>query len=96
MKSGPVTGKGCPLKEASNDPRTAMEGMLRPLGMSVTRYACLELWPQRPGPAAAPIGKASHATHTPRQAEARGGHGRGPFPLLQGRIHPLRDGGDGA
>ncbi|MFI5931832.1 MarR family winged helix-turn-helix transcriptional regulator [Actinoplanes sp. NPDC051494] len=37
------------LKEASSALRTAMEEVLRPLGMSVTRYACLELLAQRPG-----------------------------------------------
>lgn len=37
------------LKEASSALRTAMEEVLRPLGMSVTHYACLELLAQRPG-----------------------------------------------
>jgi DNA-binding MarR family transcriptional regulator len=37
------------LKEASSALRAAMEDVLRPLGMSVTRYSCLELLAQRPG-----------------------------------------------
>ncbi|WP_328530595.1 MarR family transcriptional regulator [Nocardioides sp. NBC_00368] len=37
------------LKEASSALRTAMEEVLRPLGMSITHYACLELLAQRPG-----------------------------------------------
>ncbi|HWS35336.1 MAG TPA: MarR family transcriptional regulator, partial [Actinoplanes sp.] len=37
------------LKEASSALRAAMEEALRPLGMTVTRYACLELLAQRPG-----------------------------------------------
>ena len=37
------------LKEASSALRAAMEEVLRPLGMSVTHYACLELLAQRPG-----------------------------------------------
>ena len=37
------------LKEASSVLRTAMEEVLRPLGMNVTHYACLELLAQRPG-----------------------------------------------
>lgn len=37
------------LKEASSALRVAMEEALRPLGMSVTRYSCLELLAQRPG-----------------------------------------------
>ncbi len=37
------------LKEASSALRTAMESVLRPLGMSITHYSCLELLDQRPG-----------------------------------------------
>ena len=37
------------LKEASSALRAAMDEVLRPLGMSVTRYSCLELLAQRPG-----------------------------------------------
>lgn len=37
------------LKEVSSALRTAMEEVLRPLGMTVTRYSCLELLAQRPG-----------------------------------------------
>ncbi|GAA1651949.1 MarR family winged helix-turn-helix transcriptional regulator [Actinoplanes couchii] len=37
------------LKEASSALRAAMEDVLRPLGMNVTRYSCLELLAQRPG-----------------------------------------------
>jgi len=37
------------LKEASSALRSAMEDVLRPLGMSITRYSCLELLAQRPG-----------------------------------------------
>jgi hypothetical protein len=37
------------LKEASSALRSAMEEVLRPLGMSVTHYSCLELLAQRPG-----------------------------------------------
>jgi DNA-binding MarR family transcriptional regulator len=37
------------LKEAASALRTAMEAVLRPLGMTITHYACLELLAQRPG-----------------------------------------------
>lgn len=37
------------LKEASSALRAAMEDVLRPLGMTVTHYSCLELLAQRPG-----------------------------------------------
>ena len=40
---------GYRLKEASSALRSAMEDVLRPLGMNVTHYACLELLAQRPG-----------------------------------------------
>jgi DNA-binding MarR family transcriptional regulator len=43
------TSTGYLLKEASNALRVAMEAVLRPLGMTVTHYSCLELLAQRPG-----------------------------------------------
>jgi len=43
------TSLGYLLKETSIALRAAMEEVLRPLGMSVTRYSCLELLAQRPG-----------------------------------------------
>lgn len=42
------TSLGYLLKEASSVLRAAMEQALRPHGMSVTHYACLELLAQRP------------------------------------------------
>ncbi|MBH0109937.1 MarR family transcriptional regulator [Salinibacterium sp. NG22] len=43
------TSVGYLLKEASSALRSAMEAVLRPLGMSITHYSCLELLAQRPG-----------------------------------------------
>ncbi|MGM7775394.1 MarR family winged helix-turn-helix transcriptional regulator [Arthrobacter sp. KNU-44] len=43
------TSLGYLLKEAASALRAAMEGVLRPLGMNITHYACLELLAQRPG-----------------------------------------------
>ncbi|WP_032404205.1 MarR family winged helix-turn-helix transcriptional regulator [Rhodococcoides fascians] len=43
------TSLGYQLKEASSALRAAMEAALRPLGMTVTHYSCLELLAQRPG-----------------------------------------------
>ncbi len=43
------TSLGYLLKEASSALRIAMEDVLRPLGMTVTSYSCLELLAQRPG-----------------------------------------------
>lgn len=43
------TSLGYLLKEASAALRLAMERALRPLGMTITHYSCLELLAQRPG-----------------------------------------------
>jgi len=43
------TSLGYLLKEASSALRVAMEEVLRPLGMNVTHYSCLELLAQREG-----------------------------------------------
>ncbi|WP_018155877.1 MarR family winged helix-turn-helix transcriptional regulator [Demetria terragena] len=43
------TSMGYLLKEVSSALRVAMEDVLRPLGMSITHYSCLELLAQRPG-----------------------------------------------
>jgi DNA-binding MarR family transcriptional regulator len=43
------TSLGYLLKEASSALRSSMESVLRPLGMSITHYSCLELLAQRPG-----------------------------------------------
>lgn len=40
---------GYQLKEASSALRSAMESVLRPLGINITHYSCLELLAQRPG-----------------------------------------------
>jgi DNA-binding MarR family transcriptional regulator len=43
------TSLGYLLKQASSALHSALEAVLRPLGMSVTHYSCLELLSQRPG-----------------------------------------------
>ena len=43
------TSLGYMLKAAASALHTAMEAVLRPLGMTITHYACLELLAQRPG-----------------------------------------------
>jgi DNA-binding MarR family transcriptional regulator len=43
------TSLGYLLKEASSALRASMEEVLRPLGMTITHYSCLELLSQRPG-----------------------------------------------
>lgn len=43
------TSLGYLLKETASALRASMEAVLRPLGMSITHYSCLELLAQRPG-----------------------------------------------
>ena len=43
------TSLGSLVKKASSALRSAMEEVLRPLGMTITLYSCLELLSQRPG-----------------------------------------------
>ncbi|WP_296195776.1 MarR family transcriptional regulator [uncultured Microbacterium sp.] len=43
------TSLGYALKEAASALRAAMEEALRPFGMTITHYSCLELLAQRPG-----------------------------------------------
>ena len=43
------TSLGYLLKQASSSLHSALEAVLRPLGMSITHYSCLELLSQRPG-----------------------------------------------
>lgn len=43
------TSLGYLLKQASSALHTSMEEVLRPLGMNITHYSCLELLSQRPG-----------------------------------------------
>ena len=50
------------LKEASSALRAAMEEVLRPLGMSVTHYSCLELLAQRPGTSNSDLARGAFVT----------------------------------
>src|SRR3984957_14424984 len=43
------TSLGYMLKVAASALHNALEAVLRPLGMTITHYACLELLAQRPG-----------------------------------------------
>jgi len=56
------TSVGYLLKEASSALRAAMEEVLRPLGMSVTHYSCLELLAQRPGSSNSDLARGAFVT----------------------------------
>ena len=44
-----ATSVGYLLKQASSVLHSAMDAVLRPMGMTITEYSCLELLAQRPG-----------------------------------------------
>ncbi|MFI0793804.1 MarR family winged helix-turn-helix transcriptional regulator [Micromonospora rubida] len=83
---------GYALKQAAAALRTAMDVGLRPLGLSVPQYACLELLGQRPGLSAAELARGAFVTRQSMHAlllglEDRGllaraatPHGAGPCP----------------
>lgn len=56
------TSVAYPLKQASAALRSAMEEALRPLGMNVTRYSCLELLSQRPGSSNSDLARGAFVT----------------------------------
>lgn len=56
------TSLGYLLKEASSALRAAMEEVLRPLGMTVTHYSCLELLAQRPGSSNSELARGAFVT----------------------------------
>ncbi len=88
------TSLGYLLKEASSALRTAMEEVLRPLGMSVTRYSCLELLAQRPGLSGSELARGAFVTrqsmHVLLQALEREGYVSRPAEPLVGKVLPTR------
>ena len=56
------TSLGYLLKETSNALRLAMEAVLRPLGMTITHYSCLELLAQRPGLSSSELARGTFVT----------------------------------
>lgn len=88
------TSLGYMLKEASSVLRTAMEDVLRPLGMSVTRYSCLELLAQRPGLSNSELARGAFVTRQSMnvllQALEREGYVTRPDQAPVGKILPTR------
>lgn len=56
------TSLGYLVKEAASALRTAMEEALRPHGMTVTHYSCLELLAQRPGMSSSELARGAFVT----------------------------------
>ena len=57
-----ATSPGYLVKVASSTLRTAMEEVLRPLGMTITHYSCLELLAQRPGLTSSELARGAFVT----------------------------------
>jgi Transcriptional regulators len=88
------TSLGYLLKEASSALRAAMEAVLRPLGMTVTRYSCLELLAQRPGLSNSELARGAFVTRQSMnvllQALERDGYVTRPAQASIGKVLPTR------
>ena len=88
------TSLGYLLKEASSALRAAMEEVLRPLEMSVTRYSCLELLAQRPGLSNSELARGAFVTRQSMnvllQALEREGYVTRPAEATVGKVLPTR------
>ncbi|MEU9451734.1 MarR family transcriptional regulator [Streptomyces sp. NPDC048277] len=82
------------LKEASSALREAMEEVLRPLGMSVTHYSCLELLAQRPGLSNSELARGAFVTRQTMnvllQALEQDGYVTRPARAPVGKVLPAR------
>ncbi|WP_413755409.1 MarR family winged helix-turn-helix transcriptional regulator [Streptomyces sp. MMBL 11-3] len=88
------TSLGYLLKEASSALRVAMEEVLRPLGMSITHYSCLELLAQRPGLSNSELARGAFVTRQSMnvllQALERDGYVTRPVEAPVGKTLPAR------
>ncbi|GIM94914.1 MarR family winged helix-turn-helix transcriptional regulator [Paractinoplanes toevensis] len=88
------TSLGYLLKEASSALRAAMEAVLRPLGMTVTHYSCLELLAQRPGLSNSELARGAFVTRQSMnvllQALERDGYVTRPAEAPVGKVLPAR------
>ncbi|MET9267673.1 MarR family transcriptional regulator [Amycolatopsis sp. NPDC004079] len=82
------------LKETSSALRSAMEEVLRPLGMTVTHYSCLELLSQRPGLSNSDLARGTFVTRQSMnvllQALERDGYVTRPAEAPVGKALPAR------
>ena len=88
------TSLGYLLKEASSALQVAMEAVLRPLGMTVTHYSCLELLAQRPGLSNSELARGTFVTRQSMnvllQTLERDGYVTRPASAPVGKILPTR------
>jgi DNA-binding MarR family transcriptional regulator len=82
------------LKEAASALRGAMEAVLRPLGMTITHYSCLELLRQRPGSSNSDLARGAFVTRQSMnvllQALERDGLVIRPAEAPSGRVLPTQ------
>ena len=88
------TSLGYLLKEAASALRAAMEESLRPLGLTVTQYATLELLAQRPGLSGSELARGAFVTRQSMnvllQAMERDGYVTRPPEAPVGKVLPAR------
>ena len=88
------TSLGYLLKEASSALRAAMEEVLRPLDLNVTRYSCFELLAQRPGLSGSDLARGAFVTRQSMnvllQALEREGYVVRPAEATVGKVLPTR------
>ncbi|MBB5870671.1 DNA-binding MarR family transcriptional regulator [Allocatelliglobosispora scoriae] len=88
------TSLGYLLKQASSALRAAMEAVLRPLGMTVTHYSCLELLAQRPGLSNSELARGAFVTRQSMnvllQALERDGYVTRPTQAPVGKVLPTQ------
>ncbi|MFD2415947.1 MarR family winged helix-turn-helix transcriptional regulator [Amycolatopsis pigmentata] len=88
------TSLGYLLKEASSVLRAAMEEVLRPLGMTVTHYSCLELLAQRPGLSNSELARGAFVTRQSMNVVLQGlekeGYVTRPAEAPVGKVLPTR------
>ncbi|NKY86173.1 MarR family winged helix-turn-helix transcriptional regulator [Nocardia veterana] len=91
---------GYALKQAAAALRGAMDSALRPLGLSVPQYACLELLGQRPGLSAAELARGAFVTRQSMHTVLQGLQDRGllarPAAAPHGRALPTQLTDEGA
>src|SRR5690349_20916029 len=88
------TSLGYLLKAAASALHSALEAVLRPLGMTITHYACLELLAQRPGLSNSELARGAFVTRQSMnvllQALERDGYVTRPAEAPVGRVLPTR------
>src|ERR1700753_4149977 len=88
------TSLGYLLKAAASVLHSALEAVLRPLGMTITHYSCLELLAQRPGLSNSELARGAFVTRQSMnvllQALEREGYVTRPAQAPVGKVRPTR------